>query len=130
MPQQEPQTASPVATATATLPLPRNEPKTRQPRPWNVVLLNDDDHSYEYVITMLQRLFGHPVEKAFQIAKTVDKDGRAVCMTTHKELAELKQEQVLGFGVDRRIATCAGSMSAIIEPADFGGEDDGEDTRQ
>lgn len=94
------------------------------PRPWNVVLLDDDDHSYDYVIEMMGQLFGHPPERAVLIAKKVDSDGRAVCLTTHKEHAEFKQEQVQGFGADRLIAGCAGAMTAVIEPADFGDDDE------
>lgn len=105
---------------------PQDKPKTDQPVPWNVVLLDDDDHSYEYVIVMVQELFACPIEKAFAIAKAVDTDGRAVCLTTHKEHAELKRDQVLAFGKDPLIAGCKGSMSAIIEPAEFGGDDDDE----
>lgn len=90
---------------------------------WNVVLLNDDDHSYEYVIKMVQQLFHHPLEKAFIIAQTVDTAGRAVCLTTHKEHAELKRDQVHAFGPDRLIASCKGAMSAVIEPAEGEGDD-------
>lgn len=99
-----------------------SEPK--QPWQWHVVLLNDDDHSYEYVILMMQALFAHPIERAFKIAKTVDSDGRAICLTTHKEHAELKLEQIIAFGKDPLIDRCAGPMSAIIEPADYGDDDD------
>lgn len=110
---------------TATLPRPqeRTERQIEQPRLWNVVLLDDDQHSYEYVIDMMQSLFGHPVERAFQIAKKVDGDGRAVCKTAHRELAELKVEQVRGFGADRTIASCRTSMRALLEPAEYGPED-------
>ena len=100
------------------------ETDTDQPVPWNVVLLDDDFHSYEYVIQMMQQLFGFPIERAFKIAQTVDTEGRVVCMTTHKEHAELKRDQILAFGRDPRMSTSQGSMSAIIEPAEFGGEDD------
>lgn len=96
---------------------PKGSPDPDPPRLWHVILLDDDDHSYEYVIEMLQSLFGHPVERAFQIAKSVDSEGRAICRTTHRELAELKVEQIRGFGADPRIASCHGSMSALIEPA-------------
>ncbi|MBS0197818.1 MAG: ATP-dependent Clp protease adaptor ClpS [Planctomycetes bacterium] len=85
--------------------------------PYNVVLLDDDDHTYEYVIEMMMRLFGHPLERAFEMAKTVDKTGRVICCTTHKEHAELKREQVHGFGRDRLLMRSMGSMSAVIEPA-------------
>ncbi len=91
-----------------------------KPRPasaWNVVLLDDDDHTYEYVIRMMGRVFGHPLERSYKIACTVDSQGRAVCFTTHKELAELKCEQIHSFGADPLMARSAGSMSAIIEPA-------------
>lgn len=100
--------------------------QTKRPPPWNVVLLDDDEHTYDYVIRMMQQLFGHPLERAYQIAKAVDADGRAVCKTTHKELAELKREQIHAYGRDELIAGCAGAMSAIIEPAEHDGEDDDE----
>ena len=51
---------------------------------------------------MLKELFGHPVEKGFQLAKQVDKKGRAVVCTTSLERAELKQEQIHAYGPDPR----------------------------
>ena len=92
--------------------------KPRKLPPYHVVLLDDDDHSYEYVVEMLKCLFGYPDEKGYQIADNVDVHGRAVVATTHKELAELKRDQIHSYGIDFRVASCAGSMSAIIEPAE------------
>jgi len=92
--------------------------RTRRQPPYHVVLLNDDDHSYEYVIEMLKELFGHPVEKGYQLAKVVDTKGRAIVCTTSLERAELKQEQIHAYGPDPRIARCAGSMTAELEPAE------------
>jgi ATP-dependent Clp protease adaptor protein ClpS len=89
----------------------------RQP-PFHVILLNDDDHSYAYVILMLKELFGHPVEKGYQLAEEVDKTGRAVVLTTTKEHAELKQDQIHAYGPDPTIERCQGSMTAVIEPAE------------
>jgi ATP-dependent Clp protease adaptor protein ClpS len=91
--------------------------KPRQPWLWNVVLLDDQDHTYDYVIRMMQELFNHDPDRSLKIAKAVDAEGRAVVMTTHRELAELKAEQIAGFGRDPLLATCKGSMSAILEPA-------------
>ena len=85
--------------------------------PYHVVLHNDDDHSFLYVILMLKELFAHPVEKGYELAKTVDEQGRAVVLTTTKEHAELKQEQIHAYGPDPTIERCQGSMSASIEPA-------------
>lgn len=88
----------------------------RQP-PYNVILHNDDDHSYDYVISMLRKLFGHPPERGFQMACEVDTKGRAIVMTTSLELAELKRDQIHAYGPDPLIPRCKGSMSASIEPA-------------
>jgi ATP-dependent Clp protease adaptor protein ClpS len=107
----------------------QTEPDVKQPVPWNVVLIDDDEHSYDYVIMMMQELFAHPVEKAFQIAQTVDGQGRAVCLTTHKEHAELKRDQILAYGKDPFMSVSKGSMTAVIEPAEFGGDDDDEKSK-
>ena len=94
------------------------ESVTRTAPHWHVVLLNDDDHTYEYVIEMLMKLFGHPAEDAFRMACEVDRAGRVVVDTTSRERAELKQEQIHAYGRDWRLARSAGSMSAEIEPAE------------
>ena len=86
--------------------------------PYHVVLLNDDDHTYEYVIEMLQKLFGHPPEMGFTLAREVDTTGRVIVDTTSKERAELKRDQIHAFGADPRLRRCKGSMSATIEPAE------------
>jgi ATP-dependent Clp protease adaptor protein ClpS len=89
----------------------------RQLPPYNVVLLNDDDHTYDYVIEMLRAVFAHPAERGMQLAEEVDARGRAIVLTTHKERAEFKRDQIHAFGADRRVASCRGSMTALIEPA-------------
>ena len=85
--------------------------------PYNVVLLDDDDHSYEYVILMLKKVFGHPIEKGYQMAQEVDATGRVIVATTNLEQAELKRDQIHAFGPDPFVPRCKGSMSATIEPA-------------
>lgn len=92
-----------------------NKPKLLPP--YNVILLNDDDHSFEYVIGMMQQLFGHPREKGMLIATEVHTQGRCIVDTTSKERAELKRDQIHAFGPDPWIDRCQGSMSATIEPA-------------
>ncbi len=87
----------------------------RQPR-YQVILWNDDDHTYLYVITMMQKLFGHTYETGFQVAKEVDSSGRAIVLTTTLEHAELKRDQIHAFGRDGLIDSCQGSMWATIEP--------------
>src|SRR5215212_6955425 len=94
----------------------KNKPKALPP--YHVILYNDDDHSYEYVMEMLLVVFGHPFEMGMQMAKEVDETGRVIVLTTHKEKAELKRDQIHAYGADPRVACCAGSMSAAIEPAE------------
>lgn len=104
-------------TSQATRPAP-SPPKPRLLPRWNVVLLDDDDHSYAYVIEMLTALFGVASERGYQMAREVDTRGRVIVHTAHRELAELKCQQIKGYGADVRIARSRGSMSAIIEPVD------------
>lgn len=102
----------------AALPRERTEQKPKRQPPYHVVLWNDDDHSYEYVIAMLTDLFGYPPEKGYRMAKEVDTQGRVVVLTTTREHAELKRDQIHAFGKDDLVAGCQGSMRATIEPSE------------
>ena len=105
----------------ATLPspqtLPHEEQEVRRQPPYNVILLNDDDHTYEYVIRMLKELFAYPEEKGFQMADEVHRTGRVIVLTTTLEHAELKRDQIHAYGPDPLLDRCKGSMSSVIEPA-------------
>jgi ATP-dependent Clp protease adaptor protein ClpS len=98
---------------------PEQQQRQQKPKrlpPYHVVLWNDDDHTFEYVIGMMRKLFGHPLEMGAKIADEVHNRGRAIVMTTTKELAELKRDQIHAFGKDE-VAGSQGSMSSTIEPA-------------
>lgn len=100
------------------LPPTKSKPAPVEPEPlWHVILLNDEEHTYEYVIEMLTAIFTYDVEKAYKMAKEVDENGRVIVATCHKELAELRLEQILEYGPDPRIPGSKGSMRAEIEPA-------------
>jgi ATP-dependent Clp protease adaptor protein ClpS len=77
---------------------PSGKPKFQPP--YAVVVHNDDDHTYEYVIETLCRVCGHSAQKAFKLAQEIDKTGRAVVWTGTMELAELKRDQIKGMGTD------------------------------
>jgi len=100
-------------------PAPVQEVREQQQTPslWNVVLLNDDDHTYDYVIEMLMRLFLKTADEAYRHAVEVDSAGRTVVMTCEREAAEFARDQIQGFGADWRLPRSKGSMSAVIEPA-------------
>jgi ATP-dependent Clp protease adaptor protein ClpS len=84
---------------------------------YHVVLLDDDDHTYDYVIEMLGKIFLLSVEAAFHHAVEVDTTGRTIVMTCEREQAEFGRDQIHSYGADPRMAKSRGSMTAVIEPA-------------
>ncbi len=84
---------------------------------FNVVLLDDNEHTYDYVIEMLKKLFLFSEPKAFRHAVEVDTMGRTVVLTCELPQAEFARDQIQSYGADWRMPESKGSMSAIIEPA-------------
>jgi len=84
---------------------------------YNVILLDDDQHTYDYVIEMLQKLFLFTRSKAFQHAVEVDRTGRTLLLTCELPQAEFARDQIHAYGADPRMPESKGSMSAVIEPA-------------
>ena len=83
---------------------------------YRVVLLDDDDHTYDYVIEMLQKIFIFSAEEALRHAQEVDSSGRTVLITCELPEAEFSRDQIHAYGPDYRLPRSKGSMSAIIEP--------------
>ena len=104
-----------------TLPVPSTrvieETDSKLEPPYHLILLDDNEHTYQYVIAMLGSVFGYAPEKGFAIACVVDKDGRAILMTASLDEVQLKQEQVHGYGADPAMPESKGSMTAVIEQA-------------
>jgi ATP-dependent Clp protease adaptor protein ClpS len=91
--------------------------ETRRQPPYNVIILNDDFHTFQYVIELLMKLFAHPLSTAQALAIEIDAKGRAVVYTTHKEKAELKRDQIIGYGPDPWARIRTGPLGCYIEPA-------------
>jgi ATP-dependent Clp protease adaptor protein ClpS len=108
------------ATTTAVEPEVTTDPQTRRLPPYNVVILNDEEHSFPYVIELLVKLFRHPLPKAEELTLRIHTSGRAIVYTTHKELAELKRDQVIAYGPDARMTTSKGPLRCYVEPAPTG----------
>ena len=105
---------APVRTRTA--PVTDSRPR-KQPR-YNVVLIDDDDHTYQYVICMLQSLFGYNAPQGYELACEIDAKGRAIILTTTFEHAEFKRDQIHSFGRDHLLQRSLGSMRAVLEPVE------------
>jgi ATP-dependent Clp protease adaptor protein ClpS len=84
---------------------------------YNVVLLDDREHTYDYVIEMLQKLFMHSSADAFRHAVEVDTTGRTIVITCGLLEAEFGRDQIHAYGPDWRMPESNGSMRAIIEPS-------------
>jgi ATP-dependent Clp protease adaptor protein ClpS len=106
-----PRTISPPETHTET-----QQREERVPL-YHVVLLDDDEHTYDYVVEMLGAVFCHPTHVAFRHAVEVDTTGRTIVMTCELPQAEFGRSQIQAYGADPRMPNSKGSMSAIIEPA-------------
>lgn len=85
---------------------------------YRVVLLDDNDHTYDYVIEMLQEIFIFSLEQAYRHAEEVDRSGRTVLITCELPAAEFARDQIHAYGPDWRLPRSMGSMSAVIEPAE------------
>lgn len=57
--------------------------------PWNVILLNDDWHTFDEVITQIIKATGYSVERARAVAWQAHMNGEAVCYTGSRERCEL-----------------------------------------
>lgn len=81
--------------ATTTEPIEEVETRTRRLPPYNVILENDDHHSMQFVIEVLQKALGFNVERCFQLMMHAHANGEAVVWTGSKEVAELKYELIV-----------------------------------
>lgn len=108
-------------TIVSTLSRPKSKAATstssKQLPPYNVIVLNDEEHTFEYVIELLAKVFGHAASTAEDLTWKIHNQGRAVVYTTHKEKAELKRDQILAYGPDPRMSISKGPLSCYIEPA-------------
>ena len=70
------------------------KPELKKPSMYKVVLLNDDYTPMEFVVNLLEKLFGLDREKATRIMLQVHTHGKGVCGTFTYEIAETKVAQV------------------------------------
>jgi ATP-dependent Clp protease adaptor protein ClpS len=70
------------------------KPELREPSMYKVFLLNDDYTPMEFVVRLLEKLFGMDREKATRIMLTVHSQGKGICGIYTYEIAETKVAQV------------------------------------
>jgi ATP-dependent Clp protease adaptor protein ClpS len=72
-------------------------PKLKKPPLFKVVLLNDDYTPMEFVVEVLERFFAMDRELAVRVMLKVHTEGKGVCGTFTREVAETKAAQVNYF---------------------------------
>lgn len=92
--------------------------KTKLHPPYNVVLLDDQAHTFEYVIEILGKVFQYDREKSLKMAHELNDTKRVIIWTGPLEHAEFKRDQIHSCGKDWRISHCKGAMTAIVEPVE------------
>ena len=102
---------------TVSLPETGTTTDTRREKLYHVIILNDDEHSYEYVIEMLQVVFAISYSSAVAHTLEADTTGSSIIVTCPLEEAERKRDGVHAYGPDWRMPNSRGSVAALIEPA-------------
>lgn len=106
-----------MATLAPPAPRTKEEVRTKRQPPYAVIVLNDDIHTFEYVIECFQKVFGYDLNKAGKLALTIHEEGRAIVWTGALEVAELKKEQIQGMGPDHRAhKKCDFPLGVELEP--------------
>ena len=78
----------------------RVELKKQEPTLYNVILLNDDYTTMEFVMQILETLFQKSPAEAYRIMMHVHRNGRGLAGVYTYEVAETKAEQVASLASD------------------------------
>jgi len=99
------------------LPLSDTESELEEGSLYNIILFNDEEHTYQYVIEMLSNLFSMTPKRAYDIAYEADFCGQAVVKTCPLEEAFRGRDAIMNYGPDPRIEHSTESMRAIVQQA-------------
>lgn len=72
-------------------------PKLKEPPLYRVVLINDDYTPMEFVVNILESIFGMERTRATQVMLEVHTKGKGICGVYNFEIAETKVAQVMGL---------------------------------
>jgi ATP-dependent Clp protease adaptor protein ClpS len=73
------------------------KPRLKEPPLYRVVLINDDYTPMEFVVEILEGIFGMERTRATQVMLEVHTKGKGVCGVYNFEIAETKVAQVMGI---------------------------------
>jgi ATP-dependent Clp protease adaptor protein ClpS len=78
----------------------REEVKNQEPKLYNVILLNDDYTTMEFVLQILETLFQKSPAEAFGIMMNVHRNGRGLAGVYTWEVAETKADTVAAMAAE------------------------------
>lgn len=68
----------------------KNTVRNNEVKKYNVIFINDDVTSMDFVVQLLKEKFGYDNERSYDITLIIHEKGQAVVATYHYELAEQK----------------------------------------
>lgn len=89
--------------------------ESRTVRACKVILFNDEDHTYDYVVEMLAHACGLSREKAFRCAVEVDLTGRTIVFYGTRPACAGVVSKIHAYGPDHRLPQSMTSMNAELQ---------------
>ena len=89
----------------------KTDSRTKRPRKYHVIMLNDDFTPMEFVVDVLTEVFGHGVEEANRIMLAVHNEGKAIAGTYPFEIAEQKSLET-----QVRAVKAQHPLQTVVEP--------------
>jgi len=77
-------------------------PRIKRPPLYRVVLLNDDYTPMDFVVEILESIFGMERTRATQVMLEVHTKGKGICGVYNFEIAETKVAQVMGIATQHQ----------------------------
>jgi ATP-dependent Clp protease adaptor protein ClpS len=91
------------------------EPRTQTLQPCKVILFNDEEHTYDYVVEMLVHASRLSRENAFRCAVEVDLTGRTIVHYGTRQECEGVVARITAYGPDHRLPQSMSSMKAEVQ---------------
>ena len=91
------------------------EPRAQAQHPCKVVLYNDEEHTYDYVVEMLTHASRLSRENAFRCAVEVDLTDRTIVHYGTREECAGVVARIAAYGPDHRLPQSMTSMNAEVQ---------------
>jgi len=85
--------------------------------PYCIVLFNDDEHSFAFVVQVLAEVFGYPLNDATLLTQAAHDAGQTIVFVGDRQDAERKCEKMLAYGADSTVPSSKGPLQVAVRPA-------------